>query len=71
MFDCSLDIYLWKRHRLEHDKLSISASKVDTPPNINSQTFLSHDTETPVDTNQPQHGTKNYCYSVFTPEDQL
>ena len=27
---------------------------MDTPPNIDSQTFLSHDTETPVATNQPQ-----------------
>lgn len=46
-----------ERHHLEpksHDKLFISASKVDTPPNIDSQTFLSRDTETPVATSQPQ-----------------
>ena len=51
-----------ERHCLEHDKLFISVSKVDTPPNINSQTFLSHDTETPVATNQPQQHKKTVIY---------
>ena len=37
----------------EKSKEHHNASKVDTPPNIDSQTFLSHDTETPVAINQP------------------
>ena len=45
-----------------------SASTVDTPANIDSQTFLSHDTETPVATNQPQEHKKQL---LFTPEDQV
>ena len=61
----------YKRHRLEQDKLLISASKVDTPSNIDSQTFLSRDTETPDLPQISLNGTKNYCYIAFTPEDQL
>ena len=63
-----------ERHHLEqksHDKLFISASKVDTPPNIDRQTFLCRDTETPVAKNQPQWHKKQLLCSVFTPEDQL
>ena len=73
-FDCSPDIYTCERHHLEqksHDKLFISASKVDTPPNIDRQTFLCRDTETPVAKNQPQWHKKQLLCCVFTPEDQL
>ena len=52
----------------EKSKEHHNASKVDTPPNIDSQTFLSHDTETPVATNQPQRHKKRLS---FTPEDQV
>ena len=47
-----------------------SASEVDTPPkfNIDSQTFLSHDTGTPVARNQPQRHKKQL---LFTPEDRV
>ena len=38
----------------EKSKEHHSSSKVDTPPNIDSQTFLSHDTETPAAANQRQ-----------------
>ena len=50
----------------EKSKEHHSASKVDTPPNIDSQSFLSHDSETPVATNQPQQHQKQL---LFTPED--
>ena len=67
-------IVLWtftcERHYLELiDKIFISASKVDTPPNINSQTFLCRDTETLVPTNQPQWYKEQLLF--FTPEDQV
>ena len=52
---------------LEKSKEHHSASKVGTPANIDSQTFLSHDTETPVVTNQPRRHKKTL---LFTPEDQ-
>ncbi|XP_068733320.1 uncharacterized protein [Montipora capricornis] len=52
----------------ENSKEHRNASTVDTPPNIDSQTFLSHDTETPVATNQPQRHKKRLS---FTPEDQV
>ena len=55
----------YKRHRLEQDKLLISASKVDTPSNIDSQTFLSRDTETPVATNQPQWHKKLLLQCIY------
>ena len=42
---------------------------MDTPPNINSQTFLCRDTETLVPTNQPQWYKKQLLF--FTPEDQV
>ena len=45
-----------------------SASTVDTPANIDSQTFLSCDTETPVATNQPRQHKKQL---LFTSEDQV
>ena len=50
----------------EKSKEHHSASKVDTPPNIEGETFLSHDT--PVARNQPQWHKKQL---LFTPEDQL
>ena len=52
----------------EKSKEHHNASKVDTPPNFDSQTVLSHDTETPVATNQPQRHKKRLS---FTPEDQV
>ena len=57
-----------ERHHLKQksqDKLFISASKVDTPPNIDSQTFLSLDTETPVATNQPQWHKKQLLQCIY------
>ena len=60
--------YTCERHHLEqksHDKLFISASKVDTPPNIARQTFLCRDyTETPVATNQPQWHKKQLLQCI-------
>ena len=44
----------------EKSKEHHNTSKVDTPPNIDSQTFLNHDTETPVATNQPQWHKNNF-----------
>ena len=52
----------------EKSKEHRSASKVDTTPNIDSRTFPSHDTETPVATNQPRQHKKQL---LFTPEDQV
>ena len=53
----------------EKSKGHHSASKVDTPPNIDSQTFPSHDTETPVATNQPQRHKKRRL--LFTPGQRI
>ena len=54
----------------EKSKEHHSASEVDTPPkfNIDSQTFLSHDTETLVARNQHQWHKKQ---PFFIPEDRV